>query len=140
MVDKLNTFDIVGFVIAIVIAVIGTRIAMKKQKRRSLDGYIVKQLEDSGIDVQQEQLLEFWFYSNTEHAINNVEHELNDLDFEVFVSSTDEDPKYVIRAIKKLIPDITALQQLRSEFEHFAKQHGARYDGWGCSSDGGNVS
>jgi len=136
----LNTFDIFGFVVAIVIAIIGTRIAMKKQKRRSLDGYIVKQLEDSGINVQQEQLLEFWFYSNDEEAINKVENELNSLDFEVFVSPTDEDPKFVIRAVKKLIPDIAALQQLRSEFDRFSKQHGAKYDGWGCSSDGGNTS
>lgn len=135
----MNTFDIIGFIIAIIITVIGSRYAIKRQKRRSLDGFIVKQLEDSGIDVCQEHLLEFWFYSNNKNAIDSVEKELKDRGFEVVVNPTEEDPKYVIRAMKTLIPDITALKELRSEFERFAKQYGAKYDGWGYSNDGKSI-
>ena len=131
----MNAFDVIGFVIAIIITVIGTRLALKKQKRRSKDGYIVKQLEDGGIDVLQEQPLEFWFYSNDEQAIKHVEDELASRDFEVLVNQTDEDPCYVVFAFKRLIPDITELQQLREEFERFARQHGAKYDGWGYSGE-----
>ena len=129
----MNNFDLFGFVIAVIITVIGSIVAIKKQKRRSKDGYIVRQLEDGGIDVSREQQLEFWFYSNDEQAIRLVENELKDRDFEVILNQTDEDPCYVICAFKELIPDISALQDLRKEFEHFARQHGAKYDGWGYS-------
>ena len=131
----MNAFDIVGFIIAVVLTVVGTRMALKKQKRRSKDGYIVKQLEDGGIDTLKAQPLEFWFYSNDLQAIENVENELTSMDFEVLVNQTDEDPCYILFAFKKLVPDIAALQELRVEFERFAKQFGARYDGWGYSGE-----
>jgi len=131
----LNTFDILGFIVAVVVTVVGSRIAFKKQKRRSKDGYLVKQLEDGGIDTQVEQTLEFWFYSNVRSAIERVEIELNQRNFNVIVNETEEDPAYVICAFKRLKPDIEQLQILRNEFEQFARQHGAHYDGWGYSSD-----
>jgi hypothetical protein len=126
--------DIVGFIVAIIVAVVGTRYAMKKQKSRSFDGYTVKKLEESGFDISKEHLLEFWFYSNKEEAINKVADDLKQRNFEVIVNQTEEDPRYVIRALKSLIPDIGALLSLRVEFDNLAKLHGAEYDGWGCSS------
>lgn len=136
----MNNFDLFGFIIAVIITVIGSLIAFKKQKRRSKDGYIVRQLEDGGIDVSKKQQLEFWFYSNDEQAIKCIEIELRDRDFEVILNRTDEDPCFVICAFKELVPDISALQGLRTEFERFARQHGARYDGWGYSGDGITVT
>lgn len=133
----MNTFDIAGFIFAIVVTIIGSRMAFKKQKRRSKDGFIVKQLEDGGIDTSCEQMLEFWFYSNDEGAIKKIETELLARDFEVVVNETDEDPGYVICAFKQLVPDIGALQELRVEFERFSRLHGGKYDGWGYSGDGG---
>ena len=135
----MNNFDVIGFIIAVILTVIGTRVALKKQKRRSKDGFIVKQLEDGGVDVLQEQPLEFWFYSNDGAAVKLVEAELKLMDFRVLVNRTDENPCYVIFAFKRLIPDITALQQLRAEFERFARQHGVKYDGWGYSGEGKTV-
>lgn len=131
----MNNFDLIGFIIAVIVTVIGTRMALKKQKRRSKDGFIVKQLEDSGIDVLQEQSLEFWFYSNDEQGVKCVEDELKAMDFRVLVNQTDEDPCYVVFAYKKLMPDIAELQKLREKFQQFARQHRVKYDGWGYSGE-----
>lgn len=136
----MNTFDLFGFFAAVILTVVGSAFAMKKQKRRSKDGYIVKQLEDGGVDVLKKQQLEFWFYSNDEQAIKNVEIELINRDFDVILNQTDEDPCYVICAFKDMIPDISELQALRKEFQRFARLHGAKYDGWGYSGEGKTIS
>lgn len=131
----MNAFDVTGFIIAIIVAVAGSLYAFKKQKRRSLDGYLVKKLEDSGIDVLQKQNLQFWFYSNEESAIRSVEEELAHRDFEVVVNDTDADPGYVMHAFKNMVPDIAELQLLRAEFNKLSRRHGVKYDGWGYASD-----
>lgn len=131
----MNTFDILGFIIAIIVAVIGSLYAFKKQKRRSLDGYLVKKLEDSGIDVLKEQPLQFWFYSNEEKAIQHIAEELRNQKFEVIVNDTEADPGYIIHAFMNMVPDIGELQKLRAEFNKMARQQGAKYDGWGYSSE-----
>lgn len=133
----MNAFDIIGFIIAIVVAVAGSLYAFKKQKRRSLDGYLVRKLEDSGIDILQEQQLQFWFYSNEESAIRSIEEELTNRNFEVVVNDTDADPGYVMHAFKHMVPDIAELQLLRAEFNKLSRRHGVKYDGWGYAGNKG---
>ena len=53
--------------------------------------------------------------------------------FQVHVSETEQDPKYVIRALKSMVPELSILQGLRKEFNGLAKKYNAVYDGWGCS-------
>lgn len=129
----MNTFDILGFLVAIVVAVFGSLYAFRKQKRKSLDGYLVKKLEDSGIDVSITQPIEFWFYSNNKDSIHQIESELNARGFEVVVNDTESDPGYVIHAYREMLPDIAKLQILRRDFNKLSRQHGCKYDGWGYS-------
>ena len=131
----MNTFDILGFIIAIVVAVIGSHYALKKQKRRSLDGYLVKKLEDGGVDITLEQPLQFCFYSNEANAIQHIADELKNRDFEVVVNDTEADPGFIIHAYIKLVPDIAELQKLRADFNKIARRHGGKYDGWGYSAE-----
>lgn len=129
----MNTFDVMGFIIAIIVAAIGSHYAFKKQKRRSLDGFLVKKLEDSGIDVLREQPLQFWFYSNDKQGVRRVVELLEEREFEVMVNDTEADPGFVVHAHKTMIPDITNLQQLRAQFNKMGRQCGVKYDGWGYS-------
>ena len=125
--------DLIGLAIAIVVAIVGYRYAAKKQQSRTLDGYTLKKLEDSGIDITKEQLIEFWFYSDEECAVTQLAEELEKRMFEVHISETEQDPKYVIRSLKSMVPELSYLQGLRKEFNLLAKKHNAVYDGWGCS-------
>ena len=125
--------DPIGFVIAIVVAIVGYRLAAKKQQQRSLDGYTIKKLEDSGMDISSEHEIEFWFYSNNEAGIKKVVKELQQREFEVQFNETEEDPRYVIIAVKQMIPELSSMQILRNELVQIAKSNGVEYDGWGCS-------
>lgn len=125
--------DLIGLAIAIVVAIVGYRYAAKKQQSRTLDGYTIKKLEDSGMDITREQLIEFWFYSDEELAVKSLAEELENRMFEVHISETEQDPKYVIRSLKSMVPELSYLQGLRKEFNLLAKKHNAVYDGWGCS-------
>ena len=125
--------DPIGLAVAIVIAIIGYRYAAKKQQSRTLDGYTVKKLEESGMDITKEHQIEFWFYSDEETAVTNLADELEDRLFEVHISETEQDPRFVVRALKSLVPELSYLQDLRKEFNCLAKKHNAVYDGWGCS-------
>lgn len=125
--------DPIGVIVAIIIAIFGYRYAAKKQQSRTLDGYTLKKLEDSGQDLTQQCKMEFWFYADEESAIRNLGDDLESLGFQVHISETEQEPKYVARALKSMLPEISVLLGLRKEFNALAKKYGAEYDGWGCS-------
>ena len=126
--------DSIGLMVAIVAAIIGYRYAAKKQQSRTLDGYTIKKLEESGLDITKEYQIEFWFYSDESDAITKLAKELEDRMFEVHVSETEQAPRFVIRALKYMTPELSELQNMRKDFNSLAKKYGAEYDGWGCSS------
>jgi regulator of RNase E activity RraB len=123
--------DPIGLVIAIIVAIVGYRYAAKKQQSRTLDGHALKRLEDAGFDLTQTHTLEFWFFGNKKASIENAAADLQARQFEVHVTETEDSPKYIIRAIKPMKPELAALQGLRKEFAQLAKIHGVEYDGWG---------
>lgn len=123
--------EIAVLIVAIVAAVIGYRFAARKQQARSLDGYTIKKLEESGLDISSMQLLEFWFYASKKLAIENLASELEKQSFEVHIADTEQEPRFVVRAKKSMIPDLVHMQSLRKEFNDLASRVGAVYDGWG---------
>lgn len=125
--------DPIGIVVAIVVAIIGYRYAAKKQESRTLDGYAIKKLEESGLDITKEYQVEFWFYTDEESAVRSLAEELENRLFQVHVSETEQDPRFVVRALKSMTPELSDLQGLRKTFNSLAKKHGAEYDGWGCN-------
>ena len=125
--------DPIGFLIAIIVAIVGYRYAAKKQQSRTLDGNAIKKLEESGLDITQEHQLEFWFYSDEKSSVMNLVDELENRKFQVHLSETEQDPKFVIRALKSMVPELAELQGLRKEFNCLSKEHRSQYDGWGCS-------
>jgi hypothetical protein len=125
--------DPIGLIVAIIIAIFGYRYAAKKQQSRTLDGYTLKKLTDAGLDLTKECLVEFWFYADAEAAITNLANELENRGFEVHISETEQEPRFVARALKSMLPEFSTFQSLRKEFNALAKKYGADYDGWGCS-------
>ncbi|MCI0505519.1 MAG: ribonuclease E inhibitor RraB [Gammaproteobacteria bacterium] len=123
--------DPIGLVIAIIVAIVGYRYAAKKQQSRTLDGHVLKRLEDAGYDLTQTHKIEFWFFGNIKTSIDNAATDLRRRQYEVHVTETEDDPRYIIRAIKPMKPELAALQGLRKEFTQLAKIHGVEYDGWG---------
>jgi len=121
--------DYIGLIIAVIVAFVGYRLAAKKQQTRM----IIKQLEDSGMDISKEHLLEFWFYANMETGMRRVAEELERREFEVQLNETEQDPKFVIVAFKKMVPDLGKMQVLRQELTRLASANHVRFDGWGCS-------
>ncbi|WP_455201064.1 ribonuclease E inhibitor RraB [Kaarinaea lacus] len=126
-------FDPVGIIVAIVVAIFGYRYAAKKQESRTLDGHVIKKLEESGFDTTTEHELEFWFYADDATAVTNLAEELKNHMSHVHISDTEQDPRFVIRASKAMVPELSELQNLRKDFKGLAKKHNAVYDGWGCS-------
>jgi regulator of RNase E activity RraB len=123
--------DPIGLVVAIIIAIVGYRYAAKKQASRTLDGYALKKLEEAGQDLTQACEIEFWFYAEDESAITNLGNDLEDMEYQVYITETEQKPKFVMRALKCMLPEISAMQSLRKEFSALAKKYGAEYDGWG---------
>jgi len=125
--------DLVGLVIAIIVAIFGYRAASRKQQQQAIDGYTIKQLEDSGMDVSKEHRLEFWFYANIEAGMQKLAQELEQRNFEVQLNETEQDPQYVIVAFKDMVPELGKMQSLRKELVQLATTNHVSFDGWGCS-------
>ena len=132
--EFLGDHDYLGVVIATIVAVIGYVIANRKQKLKTIDGQTLNKLEEAGIDITQDRELEFWFFSDEKTGIDSVADELKLQDFQVYVTESDDDPQYIIRALKSMPPQLHRLIKYRKEFNELAKTHDAVYDGWGCSN------
>ncbi|WP_455222524.1 ribonuclease E inhibitor RraB [Kaarinaea lacus] len=125
--------DPIGLVVAIIIAIFGYRYAAKKQQSRTLDGYTLKKFEESGLDLTKEYEIEFWFYADEESGIVDLGDDLENLGYQVYIAETEQDPKFVLRALKSMTPDLEDFLTIRKEFNDLARKHNAEYDNWGSS-------
>ena len=132
--------DPIGFVIAMIVAIIGYRYAAKKQKHRTFDGYTLKKLEDSGVNINEKQALEFWFYGNNKEAVEQLTEQLQQRGYETTINETEDDPQFVVWATKTMVPDLTTMLGLRKEFDKLVKSYRVVYDGWGCRVYAGDAN
>jgi hypothetical protein len=99
------------------------------------DAKVLFHLAQNGSDLTKVHEPDFAFYFGSETAAKAAESKLGERDFDVTVEPpcTDHD-EYLVVGVKKMVPELDALNHLSDEFEELAAELGGRYDGWGAET------
>ena len=114
--------------IIIVYAVKGYRGAGKP---KSGDELVLDQLRKAGSDLSKPHSVEFYLYLPTQEAAEKAADQIRTNGFDVKVDRAAQGPDWLCLATKSMVPDLTAIETLRAEFDKIAQSLGGEYDGWG---------
>ena len=100
--------------------------------RADKDELVLKALNKNGSDLSKPHKIDFWFDFPTEEAARAVAQEVSERGFEVEVHRNNGGEDYSCKAVKNMVPHLSAMQGLTRQFESIAEKHGGVYDGWGA--------
>jgi len=121
---------LLGFfaLIVIVYAVKGYRGA---GKRKTGDALVLDQLVAAGSDLSRPHAIEFFLYFPTEEAAQKAAEEIRHKAFGTRVERAAQGPNWLCLATKSMVPDLGAIEGIRTDFHRIAQSFAGEYDGWG---------
>jgi Regulator of ribonuclease activity B len=97
------------------------------------DAMVLVQLAEQGSDLSKAHEPEFVFDVAARADAEAIARALSAGDFEVRLYEPDSDnADYQLVAVRLMVLDLQALNELSQEFEALAKEHSASFDGWGA--------
>jgi Regulator of ribonuclease activity B len=95
------------------------------------DEAVLKQLAKAGSRLSQCHTIEFFLYFPAESVAQQAASRIKESGFEVKVGPAAQGPLWLCFATKEMVPELAALQKIRSDFGQLAASLGGEYDGWG---------
>jgi regulator of ribonuclease activity B len=95
------------------------------------DEAVLKQLAKAGSRLSQSHNIEFFLYFPTESVAQEAASRIKKLGFGVKVGPAAQGPQWLCFVTKEMVPELAALQKIRTDFEQLATSLGGEYDGWG---------
>ena len=99
-------------------------------RKPDLDESVIAQLRSAGSDLSKPHKIEFFFYFPSMAAAEQAASRVRDDGFQVEVSQAAQESNWLCLATKTMVPELSALQKIRSEFESLAASLDGEYDGW----------
>ncbi len=90
-------------------------------------------LRRAGSDLTRPHEVEFYLYLPTESAADTVASTLRMDGFATLLSPDEGGREWLCLATRGMIPELGALQQLRTRLGTLAQGAGGEYDGWGAT-------
>jgi regulator of RNase E activity RraB len=100
-------------------------------RKADLDESVLVQLRTAGSDMAKPHKIEFFLYFDSMGAAEQAASRVRDDGFHVQVSQEAQGDDWLCLATKRLVPELSALQKIRSDFESLAASLDGQYDGWG---------
>ncbi|MCK0162902.1 ribonuclease E inhibitor RraB [Marinobacter sp. S6332] len=100
--------------------------------RADKDEQVLKALKKNGSDLNKPHEIDFWFDFRSEESARAVAKKVAERGFEVEVYRGEYGLEFSCKAVKRMVPRLSAMQRLTREFESIAEQHAGVYDGWGA--------
>ena len=98
-----------------------------------LDEAVINHLRKAGSDLAKPHAIEFFLYFPTQAAAEKAASRVREAGFQAEVQPPLEGSEWLCFATKTMVPDLSALQGIRRDFEHLTWLFKGRYDGWGTS-------
>jgi hypothetical protein len=98
-------------------------------KKEDPDEVMLKQLEDKGIDLSLPLNIQFLIAFPSQFTADKAAIRIKKSGFHVTII-TSKRLDWVIRATKKMVPELSAIQSFRDEFDHITVTFGGKYHGW----------
>ena len=100
-------------------------------KKPELDKSVLIQLKKAGSDLSKPHNIEFFLYFPTQSAAEQTAPRIRDAGFQVEVKQAAKGNDWLCFATKTMIPELSALQRIRRDFDSLAASLKGDYDGWG---------
>ena len=104
---------------------------LRRKKSPDLDGEVLVQLRKAGSDLSKPHLIEFFLYLPSQSFAEEVARKVRASAFSAKVEPAAKGNDWLCLATKEMIPDLAALQKIRSDFDSLTRSMGGVYDGWG---------
>jgi regulator of RNase E activity RraB len=106
---------------------------LRRSQKADLDDSVLVQLRKAGSNLSKQHQIEFFLYFPTQSAAEQAAVQVRDAGFEVKVDPAAKGNDWLCFATKKMVPELTAMQEIRSNFNKLASSIGGEYDGWGTA-------
>jgi regulator of RNase E activity RraB len=100
-------------------------------KKPDLDQAVLQQLKKAGSDLSKPHEIEFFLYFPSQSIADSAAVQIKAAGFEVEVRPAGRGADWLCYAKKTMVPELTALQKIRRDFNAIASSKGGQYDGWG---------
>ena len=97
------------------------------------DQQVLEQLKKAGSNLSKPHQIEFFLYFPTQSAAQQVAEVIEKSGFTVTVKPAAKGPNWLCFATKAMVPELSALQKIRKDFDTLSKANHGEYDGWGTS-------
>ncbi len=98
--------------------------------RSSPDARGIDQLARAGSDLTRAHVIEFRFYFPSRATADAVSARLKADGYTVSVEEAVPGARWVLLAMRSMVPLLSEMQLLRSKFDDFAAREGGMYDSW----------
>jgi regulator of RNase E activity RraB len=103
-----------------------------RSKKRDPDEWVLSQLKKAGSDLSKPHALEFFLYFPKQSLAEQAALRIKDAGFQVEVKRAAQGDEWLCLTARVMVPELTALQKIRSEFTSIAGSLSGQYDGWGA--------
>ena len=95
------------------------------------DEVVLAQLKKAGSDLSKPHKIEFFLYFPKEAVAKEASLRVKQAGFNIEIRRAAKGTDWLCFATKTMVPELSALQKIRREFEALANSLGGEYDGWG---------
>jgi regulator of RNase E activity RraB len=100
-------------------------------KKPDPDEAVLVQLRKAGSDLSKQHKIEFFLYFPSQSAAEQAASRIQDAGFQVESQRAAEGDDWLCFVTKTMIPELSALQRISSDFNSLAASLKGEYDGWG---------
>jgi regulator of RNase E activity RraB len=98
-------------------------------KKEDPDEAILKRLKEQGLDLSKPHNIQFFISFPSQFTADKAAIRIKKSGFHVSII-TSEKWDWVCRATKKMVPELSEIQNFRTEFGHLIETYNGKYDGW----------
>lgn len=98
-------------------------------KKEDPDEAALKMLKDSGADLSQPLNIQFFIAFPSQFTADKAAIRIKKSGFHITIV-TSKRLDWVVRATKKMVPELSAIRNFRDEFDHITVTFGGKYHGW----------
>jgi regulator of RNase E activity RraB len=95
------------------------------------DESVLVQLEKVGSDLSKPHKIEFFLYFPSQSVAERAALRIREAGFQVEIRRAAKGNHWLCLATKTMVPEVSALQQIRRDFSSLAASLKGEYDGWG---------
>jgi hypothetical protein len=100
-------------------------------KKSDPDEAVISQLRKVGVDISKPHKIEFFLYFPFQAVADQAAAHIRDAGFQVNVERAAKGDDWLCFAVKSMVPDLSALQNIRKDFKRLAASLNGNFDGWG---------